>query len=525
VYGAQMKANAQVDSARATFPPSLAELSDGDLLAGTRRLVGASNQLLASLLAHLAEVEARGVHRTRACSSLYTYCVYELRLSEDAAFRRVSASRLVRRFPALFDAIASGELHLTAVLMLGPHLTTENIVEVLPRAKHRTKREIAQLVRELDPVPDVPARIEPLGPALAHEPKPLRRPTWEMFVRSFNPVRNLNPGERPREWMDDGLAQLANDTAWGADDSGAAAAVADLAVDGAEPAQHIAGSGGHVAATFEPGLERSEQPLQRSEPALERGEPALQRSEPALERSDTASARMDPSRAVTMAEVRVGNEPQASPAAGAQRYLVQFTATAEHVQLVERAQALLSQSREGASLADVHLRAMRELVAALEKRKYGAGARARSGRKGPAGAATEGENTAPAEGQAVAASTAAQASSPSESEVEESPRQRGRHVPVAIRREVFARDDGRCGYVDADGQRCRETRCLELHHLRAFALGGDQSVHNLTLRCRAHNALAAETDFGRPFMEQKRGSTRHESLATGASRRDEIRRK
>jgi hypothetical protein len=52
--------------------PHLSELSDGELLAGARRLVGASNQLLASLLAHLAEVEARGIHRTRACSSLYT---------------------------------------------------------------------------------------------------------------------------------------------------------------------------------------------------------------------------------------------------------------------------------------------------------------------------------------------------------------------------------------------------------------------------------------------------------------------
>ncbi|MES1187469.1 MAG: HNH endonuclease signature motif containing protein, partial [Myxococcales bacterium] len=499
-YGAQMKANAQVDSARATFPPPLAELSDGDLLAGTRRLVGASNQLLASLLAHLAEVEARGVHRTRACSSLYTYCVYELRLSEDAAFRRVSASRPVRRFPALFDAIASGELHLTAVLMLGPHLTGENIVEVLARAKHRTKREIAQLVRELDPVPDIPARIEPLGPSLAHEPKALRRPTWEMFVRSFNPVRNLNPGERPRDWMDDGLAQLANDTA--SADSGAAADVADSAVDGGEPLQDIEGSGGHVAATFEP---------------------ALERGEPALERGEAASARMDPSRAVTMAEVRVGNEPRPRPAAEAQRYSVQFTATAEHVQLVERAQALLSHCREGASLAEVHLRALRELVAALEKRKYGVGARPRSARKGPAGAATGGANADPAEAQPIPACTAAQASSANESEVEESPRWRGRHVPVAVRREVFARDDGRCGYVDADGQRCRETRCLELHHLRAFAVGGDHSVHNLTLRCRAHNALAAETDFGRPFMEQKRGSPRHESSATAARGRNQIR--
>jgi hypothetical protein len=170
------------------------------------------------------------------------------------------------------------------------------------------------LVRELDPVPDVPARIEPLGPALAHEPKALRRPTWEMFVRSFNPVRNLNPGGRPRDWMDDGLAQLANDTGWADSDSGAAVAVANVAVYAAEPAQHITGPVGDVAATFEPALERSE--------------PAPERSEPAQERSDTESAWMEPSRAVTMAEVRAGNDSRPSPAVGAQRYSVQFTATA-----------------------------------------------------------------------------------------------------------------------------------------------------------------------------------------------------
>ena len=122
----------------------LAQLSDSDLLANTRRLVGRSNQLFAALLAHLAEVEARGVHRTRACSSLYTYCIYELRMSEDAAFRRATAAKLVKRFPALFDAIASGELHLTGLLMLGPHLTAANLVEVLARAKHRTKKETEQ---------------------------------------------------------------------------------------------------------------------------------------------------------------------------------------------------------------------------------------------------------------------------------------------------------------------------------------------------------------------------------------------
>ena len=133
----------------------LALLSDAELLANTRRLAGTSNKLFAALLLHLAEVETRGIHRTRSCASLYTYCIYELRMSEDAAARRSSAARLVKAFPPLFDAIARGELHLTGLLMLGPHLTPGNHLEVISRAKFRTKKEIAKLVRELHPLPAV----------------------------------------------------------------------------------------------------------------------------------------------------------------------------------------------------------------------------------------------------------------------------------------------------------------------------------------------------------------------------------
>src|SRR6478752_5795714 len=96
----------------------LAHLSDRELLSKTRELVGKSNQVFAALLAHLAEVDARGLHRTRACASLYTYCIYELRFSEDAAARRAGAAKLVKRFPLLLPAIARGELHLTGLLML-----------------------------------------------------------------------------------------------------------------------------------------------------------------------------------------------------------------------------------------------------------------------------------------------------------------------------------------------------------------------------------------------------------------------
>ena len=49
----------------------LEHLTNDDLLDGTRRMLAASNVVLAGLLAHLAEVEARGIHRLRSCASLY----------------------------------------------------------------------------------------------------------------------------------------------------------------------------------------------------------------------------------------------------------------------------------------------------------------------------------------------------------------------------------------------------------------------------------------------------------------------
>jgi HNH endonuclease len=65
-----------------------------------------------------------------------------------------------------------------------------------------------------------------------------------------------------------------------------------------------------------------------------------------------------------------------------------------------------------------------------------------------------------------------------------------------VARAVWQRDGGRCSYVDGRGQRCRERSLLEYHHVQAFALGGATTLDNLTLRCRAHNALAAEQEFG-----------------------------
>jgi len=66
----------------------------------------------------------------------------------------------------------------------------------------------------------------------------------------------------------------------------------------------------------------------------------------------------------------------------------------------------------------------------------------------------------------------------------------GRHVPAGVKREVWARDGGRCAFVGATG-RCTERGFLEYHHVIPFADGGEAHVSNLQLRCRAHNGFEA----------------------------------
>jgi hypothetical protein len=82
---------------------------------------------------------------------------------------------------------------------------------------------------------------------------------------------------------------------------------------------------------------------------------------------------------------------------------------------------------------------------------------------------------------------------------------RSRVIPAAVRREVWRRDSGRCCYVDVRGCRCRETSNMEFHHKNPFASGGLSTTDNIELRCAAHNQFQADLDFGRSFMDARRG--------------------
>ena len=149
---------------------SLSHVGDQVLLRQLSDLVSRDRLTTAEMLAHLAEVEARGLHLRAGFSSMYQYCVGELRLSEDAAAKRIQAARVARKFPAILDALADGQLHLTAVGMLAPHLSSANWRELLEAAGRRTKFELEQLLAERFPKPDLPTLVMAVPVGIAAGP-------------------------------------------------------------------------------------------------------------------------------------------------------------------------------------------------------------------------------------------------------------------------------------------------------------------------------------------------------------------
>ena len=151
------------------------------------------------------------------------------------------------------------------------------------------------------------------------------------------------------------------------------------------------------------------------------------------------------------------------------RYKVQFTASAELRDKLERLRALMRTQVPDGDLAAIIEQAVSEKLERLEARSF---AKTGTPRKGLA-------------------------------ETDLAPS--SRHVPAAVRRAVYERDGGRCRYVDAGGRRCPERNRLEYHHLYPFGRGGDHSPQNIHLACRTHNTYVAEHDHGSETMARCRG--------------------
>jgi hypothetical protein len=166
-----------------------------------------------------------------------------------------------------------------------------------------------------------------------------------------------------------------------------------------------------------------------------------------------------------------------TPLSGAY-YKVTFAASVEMRETLRRAQNLLRHQIPDGDIARILERALSELVERLEKKKLAATNRRDAG-------------GLPDVDGGRRETTAFDTES--------------RHIPAAVRRAVWARDAGRCAFQSRDGRRCPDRGRLEFHHVRPYAAGGEASVANISLRCRAHNGYESELYY-RPLRGEPAGS-------------------
>src|SRR5882672_10553103 len=97
---------------------TLSRLSPAELTSRLYELRSDERHLLVEFLAHLGELDRRKVAVDLGFHSSFEFCVRHLGLSSSATFRRLTAARLLLRFPILADYLRDGRLGLTTLVVL-----------------------------------------------------------------------------------------------------------------------------------------------------------------------------------------------------------------------------------------------------------------------------------------------------------------------------------------------------------------------------------------------------------------------
>ena len=176
----------------------------------------------------------------------------------------------------------------------------------------------------------------------------------------------------------------------------------------------------------------------------------------------------------------------------AERYRVQMTIGREALDQLRAVQDLLRHTIPSGDVSAIFERALALLHGELMRKKTAATDRPRRTAVSP--------QERDADAQAPPLLHAEEATQTTDDASTESREERpaggaSRYIPAAVRRQVWARDQGQCAFVGSQG-RCVETGFLEFHHLLPYAAGGEPSVDNIELRCRPHNVYEAERYFG-----------------------------
>ncbi|MGE3974416.1 MAG: HNH endonuclease [Bdellovibrionales bacterium] len=122
----------------------------------------AERNLNLEIIELLEEVDRRKLHLTKGYGSLMEFCVKELKYSESAAYRRISAMRVTRELPQVKKSLAEGSLNLVTVTKAQTFLNQEKKyqnktydkaekLELFKNLENKSGRECEKILVEKSP--------------------------------------------------------------------------------------------------------------------------------------------------------------------------------------------------------------------------------------------------------------------------------------------------------------------------------------------------------------------------------------
>ena len=149
----------------------LKKLIDPVLVEQTDQLVKDERVLLIRILWHLREIERRRLFSDYKFKSMHEMCVKHFKYSDDQAYRRMAAAKLLEELPEIENLIQDGDLCLTSINIAqtlfsqekrsGQAMPAEKKKEILEQISGKSTREAQRITFSLSSQPErlIPDRV------------------------------------------------------------------------------------------------------------------------------------------------------------------------------------------------------------------------------------------------------------------------------------------------------------------------------------------------------------------------------
>ncbi|MCB9883616.1 MAG: HNH endonuclease [Planctomycetes bacterium] len=127
----------------AAYIQHVEQLSDDELHSQATQLASIMLRHTAQLIAHISVIADKQAFRPEY-TSLFTYCINELGLSEGETHVRTQVANVCRRHPELLDSLGANRMSLTVAGKLSPHLNMENASELITACEGMTRRQVEE---------------------------------------------------------------------------------------------------------------------------------------------------------------------------------------------------------------------------------------------------------------------------------------------------------------------------------------------------------------------------------------------